>query len=130
MILNVKYFNRGDAVPGSWTAVQVAVSDFDFEEQPYDEATALDGTRIMWSRKYYVGRIVFDPGAFNDATYGPIITAMRSADFIRINDDRYSWLGNANTVDFIRVGSNRPSRSAESVLTKSLELSLISYEVQ
>jgi len=130
MIIGVKYYDRDAAVPGTWTNVQVAICDADFEERAYDEYTALDGTEDVYSRKYYFVRLVFDPGAFNDATYGPIITSLRQAERIRVYDDRYSWLGSANTIDFRRVGSNRPSRSAESILTKTVELNLTSVEVQ
>ena len=132
MIIGVKYYDRDAAVPGTWTDVEVAVIEYDFEERTYDEYTALDGTEDNYSRTYYYVRLIFDPVAFNDATYGPVITSLRTAERIRIYDQsgRYTDLGSSNTITFRRVGSNRPQRSAASDLTKTLELNLSTVEVQ
>lgn len=126
MIIGVKYYALGAAVPGTWTDLDVAECEADFIEEPYDEGIApFSGTRWNYSRSYYTVRLVIDPLTFNDATYGPIVTALRSAYYIRIRDTRYSHLGAANTIDFVRQGSNQAARFEPSILTRYIELSLI-----
>ena len=126
MIIGVKYYARGAAVPGSWTNLDVAECEADWINEPYDEGVApLSGTRYRYKRTYYTVRLVIDPLAVNNGTYGPIVTALRAADFIRIKDTRYSWLGDSNTVDFLLQGTNEMSRFEPSLLTRNIELNLI-----
>ena len=125
MIIGVKYYARGAAVPGSWTDLDVAECEADFIEEAYDEGTApFSGVNYAYWRSYYTVRLVIDPLSFGDTTYGPIVTSLRTADFIRIKDTRYSWLGDANTIDFIRQGSNQAQRFQPSLLTRYIELNL------
>ena len=123
MIIGVKYWNRSGSAPGTWTDLQVAECESDYDRTNYDEGEALDGELFAFNRRRYFVRIVVDPLSFNDATYGAVVTALRNADFCRINDDRYSWLGSANTVDFI-VPSNRANRSEQSLLTRMVEMEM------
>lgn len=123
MIIGVKYWNRGSSAPGSWTNLHVAECESDYDHVVYDEVETLDHTLVTFDYDRYFVRLVIDPFSFNHGTYGTVVDGLRKANFCRIKDTRYSWLGDANTIDFI-VPQNRATRSEPSLLTRMVELEL------
>lgn len=123
MIIGVKYWARGASVPGSWTNLQVAECEAAEDIYEYDSGEALDGEEFGFKRNKYVIRLSIDPLAFNDGTYGTVVAALRVADFARVKDTRYSWLGDANEINF-RVLGSREERDEPTLLARSVEISL------
>lgn len=121
MIIGVKYWAHGASAPGSWTNLDVDECEATRRVYSYDSGEALDGQEWNYKRKRYRVRIVVGPLAFNDGTYGPIAQALREADLMRVKDTRYSWLGDANTINF-NVRDSEEVREEPSIITRSVEI--------
>lgn len=121
MIIGVKYWDLGSSAPGSWTNLQVAECEASVNVYEYSSPEGLDGTIEVWKRQRYQVRLLVDPLSFNNSTYASVVAGLRKAQRMRIKDTRYSWLGDANTIDFT-VRGNQESRSEPSLLTRSIEI--------
>lgn len=121
MIIGVKYWNRGASAPGTWTDLHVAECEASVDTYPYDSGEALDGTEFNYKRNKYEVRLLVDPFSFNDSTFGAVVTALRKADFMRVKDVRYSWLGDANTIDH-NVQGSKESREEPTLLSRRVEI--------
>ena len=121
MIIGVKYWNRGASAPASWTDLHVAECEATEDVYEYDSGEALDGEEFGFKRIKYDVRLLVDPFSFNHATYGPVVAALRKADYMRVKDARYAWLEDGDTIDHL-VKGNKESRSEPSVLTRTIEI--------
>ena len=123
MIIGVKYWARTASAPASWTNLHVAECEATRRIYSYDSGEALDAEEFNFKRKRYRIRLVIDPFSFNHATYGTVVTALREADFCRVKDTRYTWLGDANTIDF-NVPDSEEDRTEASLLTRGVTLDM------
>lgn len=123
MIIGVKYWNHGGTVPGSWTNLQVAEVEFDFDRVIYDSVETLDKTVREYGINRYFIRIVIDPVSFNNGTYGPVALALRKANFARVNSSLYTELGTSNTINFV-VPASRAQRLEPSIYARTVTLEM------
>lgn len=124
MIIGVKYWDEGASVPGSWTNLDVLTFSCQDTIENADAYTALDGYSRSFNRVRYLARIVLAGLQTNNATYrsrnyssAGVIENLMKADYARIKDTRYPYLGDTNTINFsITSGSpdyQRPSFAVE-----------------
>lgn len=122
MTIGFKYWNDGDTVPASWTSIDA----LEFYARPldkqYDEQDYIDGSNEAWTRRYYIVTIVFSPLQMSNSTIRSAVDTMLAKRHFRFKDTRFSYLGDANTVTFRRVGDAAPTRQAPSLATEALTL--------
>lgn len=131
MTIGVKYWALGAAAPGSWTNIDVVISYPREKWVSYDADTSgqsLDGTTYNHRRKFL--RATLRPGPLTTAASRATIVAMLDAFYVRIKDTRLSYLGDANTVNWIHEGESEFARSAASLLTEDIVIELITESPQ
>jgi len=126
MIIGVKYWAYGAAAPASWTDLDVLECYARPRRKSYLRGEGIDGVQLNFRRKFVAVHLVLAPHVMATPASRTIADALADAYYIRIKDVRYSYLGDANTIDLIHAGDTEPSRDAPTLLAEGMTFDLIS----